>query len=181
VNVNVWLQNIGLCGVCVCARVCACICRCSLLQFFGMSITTYHSSKSGECVCVCACVCLCVCVCVCVCMCVCACVYVCVCLWSTFFPRVSVLTVPFSGAYACRVLQKCTHTYTRLGLARTINIRCTYGIFGREITKYMVIYGVYIQLWPTPHKTLVLCCQRYVRAHTHAHKHLNIPTQICAP
>ena len=56
-----------------------------------------------------------------------------------------------------------------------------YGIFGREITKYMVIYGVYIQLWPTPHKTLVLCCQRYVRAHTHAHKHLNIPTQICAP
>ena len=25
-----------------------------------------------------------------------------------------------------------------------------YGIFGRDITKYMVIYGVYKQFWPTP-------------------------------
>ena len=36
-----------------------------------------------------------------------------------------------------------------IGLARTIYIRCTYGIFGREITEYTVIYGVYIQVWPT--------------------------------
>jgi hypothetical protein len=28
-----------------------------------------------------------------------------------------------------------------------------HGNFGREITKYTVIYGVYIQFWPT----LVLC------------------------
>jgi len=41
--------------------------------------------------------------------------------------------------------------YTCLGLARTIYIRCTYGIFGREITKYTVIYGVYIRFWPTLH------------------------------
>jgi hypothetical protein len=34
-------------------------------------------------------------------------------------------------------------------LARTIYIRCKYGIFGREITKYTVIYGVYIRFWPT--------------------------------
>ena len=40
-----------------------------------------------------------------------------------------------------------------LGLARTIYIRCIYGIFGREIIKYTVIYGVYIRLWPT----LMLC------------------------
>jgi hypothetical protein len=33
------------------------------------------------------------------------------------------------------------HTY--LGLARTIYIRCIHGIFGREITNYTVIYGVY--------------------------------------
>ena len=38
-----------------------------------------------------------------------------------------------------------------LGLARTIYIRCIYGIFGREIIKYTVIYGVYIQFWPTLH------------------------------
>jgi len=36
-----------------------------------------------------------------------------------------------------------------LGLARTIFIRCIYGIFGREITKYTVIYSVYIGFWPT--------------------------------
>ena len=30
-----------------------------------------------------------------------------------------------------------------------IYIRCIYGIFGREIKKYTVIYGVYIQLCPT--------------------------------
>jgi hypothetical protein len=35
-----------------------------------------------------------------------------------------------------------------LGLARTIYIRCIYGIFGREITRYTVIYGVYIRFWP---------------------------------
>ena len=36
-----------------------------------------------------------------------------------------------------------------VGLARTIYIRCVYGIFGRETTKYTVIYGVYIQFRPT--------------------------------
>ena len=36
-----------------------------------------------------------------------------------------------------------------LGLARTIYIRCMYGIFGRENTEYTVIYGVYIRFWPT--------------------------------
>ena len=36
-----------------------------------------------------------------------------------------------------------------IGLARTIYVRCTYDIFGRGITKYTVIYGVYIRFWPT--------------------------------
>jgi hypothetical protein len=40
----------------------------------------------------------------------------------------------------------------RVGLARTIYIRCKYCIFGREITKNTVIYGVYIQFWPTLYK-----------------------------
>ena len=34
------------------------------------------------------------------------------------------------------------------GLARTICIRCVYGVFGRETTKFMVIYGVSIWFWP---------------------------------
>jgi len=36
-----------------------------------------------------------------------------------------------------------------LGLARTIYIQCIHGIFGREITNFMVIYGDYIRFWPT--------------------------------
>jgi hypothetical protein len=32
---------------------------------------------------------------------------------------------------------------------RTIYIRCTYVFFGRETTIYTVMYGVYIQFWPT--------------------------------
>ena len=36
-----------------------------------------------------------------------------------------------------------------VGLARTIYTRCIYGILGREITKFTVIYNVYIQFSPT--------------------------------
>jgi len=39
--------------------------------------------------------------------------------------------------------------HAHLGLARTICIRCIYGINGREITRYTLIYGVYIRFWPT--------------------------------
>ena len=42
--------------------------------------------------------------------------------------------------YMCRVGQ--IHIYS-------VCIRCIYGIFGREVIKYMVIYGVYIRFWPT--------------------------------
>ena len=50
----------------------------------------------------------------------------------------------------CTELANPTHVIC-LGLARTIYIRCIYGIFGREITKYTVIYGVYVRFWPTLH------------------------------
>jgi len=36
-------------------------------------------------------------------------------------------------------------------------IRCTYGIFSREITIRTVIYGVYIRFWPTLVMCRVLC------------------------
>ena len=38
-----------------------------------------------------------------------------------------------------------------IGMARSMYIQCTYGIFCREITKDTVIYGVYIRFWPTLH------------------------------
>jgi len=45
---------------------------------------------------------------------------------------------------------------TCVGLARTIYIQCIYGIFGREITKYTIMYSAYIRFWPTLH----ICCVR---------------------
>jgi len=32
---------------------------------------------------------------------------------------------------------------------QNLYIRCIYGIFGREITRYTVLYVVYIRFWPT--------------------------------
>jgi len=42
-------------------------------------------------------------------------------------------------------IQVCFTGVLFVGLARTIYLRCIYGIFSREITKYTVIYGVYIR------------------------------------
>ena len=37
-----------------------------------------------------------------------------------------------------------TCAYVYVGLVRTIYVLCIYGIYGREVIKYTVIYGVYI-------------------------------------
>jgi hypothetical protein len=49
----------------------------------------------------------------------------------------------------CKIPLQDAIVKTFIGLARTIYIRFIYGIFGREITKYTVIYGVYVRFWPT--------------------------------
>ena len=49
-------------------------------------------------------------------------------------------------------LTACSPKPRKVGLARTIHIRCKYVIFGREVIKYTVIYGVYIRFWPTLQK-----------------------------
>ena len=81
------------------------------------------------------------------------CVRVCVCL--------CVLTCV---EYVCH-----THS-TYIGLAKTIYIRCIYSNFGRKITKYTVIYGVYIRFWPTLHiQRMYVCvyvCVRMCVLHT---------------
>jgi len=46
-----------------------------------------------------------------------------------------------------------------LGLARTLHIRCMYGIFGREMTKFTVIYGVCIWFRPTLRVLLLFAIQ----------------------
>ena len=42
-------------------------------------------------------------------------------------------------------------------MARTIYIRCIYGIFGREITKYTVLCGVYIRIVIIPESARLMC------------------------
>ena len=53
---------------------------------------------------------------------------------------------------------------TCLGLARTVYIRRVYGFYGREITKYTVIYGVCIRFWPTLHMVQTLLALALIRA-----------------
>ena len=73
--------------------------------------------------------------------------YVCVCVFPCQSLRA--LHAPYVCNLTALSTHKCTSIY--LGLARTLYIRLIYGIFGREITKYTVIYGVYIRFWPTLH------------------------------
>ena len=48
-------------------------------------------------------------------------------------------------------------------------IWCIYGIFGREITKYTVIYGVHIRFWPTPPISHGTCVTGIAKPQTAAH------------
>jgi len=74
---------------------------------------------------------------------------------SPSFHNVSVLPLLFTMSVCFPFFSQCQRAsseeatqvqngYARsfIGLARTIYIRCIYGMFGREITKYTVIYGV---------------------------------------
>jgi len=123
--------------------------------------------RACVCVCVHVCVYVCVCVCVCdqcVCMCVCehlcvimfvrVCVDVCLCV-SMMWKKVNVdarvlhFVVPLMCVQACAPLTFHSESHQTVGLAKTIYIRCKYGIFGRKLTRYTVIQGVYIRFWPT--------------------------------
>jgi len=50
--------------------------------------------------------------------------------------------------------------WLQVGLARTIYIRCIYGVYGSEIIKYTVIYGADIRFWPTLLKPQVVQQER---------------------
>ena len=58
-------------------------------------------------------------------------------------------TLHMQRQYGRTIRSPCCCTYS--GMARTIYIRCIYGMFGREITKYTVIYGAYLRFWSTLH------------------------------
>ena len=76
------------------------------------------------------------------------------------------------------------HTY--VGLARTIYIRCIYSIFGREIIKYTVIYGVCIRFWPTLHIRCLLvyantCLLEYANTCLLVYANACLPRNSCLP
>jgi len=54
-----------------------------------------------------------------------------------------------------------------------IFIRCTYGIFGMEITKGTVIYGAYIRYWPTLMFCVCVCIAQctYIWCNRHPKQH----------
>ena len=45
--------------------------------------------------------------------------------------------------------------FERLALSITLYIGCVSGVFGREITEYTVMYGVYVRFWITLQKAQV--------------------------
>jgi len=66
---------------------------------------------------------------------------------------------------------KLPHIQSYIGLARTIYIRCTYGIFGLEITKYTVYIYEYTRFWPT----LVIygvCTVFFWQGNYHTYRHI---------
>ena len=68
-------------------------------------------------------------------------------------PHLQILLLrPFTSppAFRVRAIQQQKPFVSRVG-QNHIYIRCIYGILGRGITKYTVIYGGYTRLWPTLH------------------------------
>jgi hypothetical protein len=55
---------------------------------------------------------------------------------------------------------KCVRVCKRVGLAKTIYVRCIYGIFGRETTKDTVVYIAYTPFWPTLYTGCVCLSKR---------------------
>ena len=60
-------------------------------------------------------------------------------------------------------------------MVKTIRVRCIYSIVGRDITKYTVMYGIYIRFWLA--LLIFRKCSRGLRKyhggmqHTHTHTH----------
>ena len=129
--------------------------------------------------------------CVCTCTCVCVCVCVCVCIHQHQYQQCCALATPVltdeAFGLAFLGLARTTHKHIYIYIytymwfwprAATIYMRCIYGtyiryintvyihgIFGRNMSRYTVIYGAYIRLWPT------LSFSHKHGHHTHTHTH----------
>ena len=63
------------------------------------------------------------------------------------------MTIAHGDIHATFMRKHCAHM-ARVGQNHIyiyIYIRCTYGVFGLEISKYTVCIYVYIRFWPTQH------------------------------
>jgi len=79
-------------------------------------------------------------------VCLCVCMFLSVCVGTC-----NTACVYHNNQDACDLPSPAACVCTCVGLARTIYSWCIYFIFGREITKYTVIYGEHVPFWPTLH------------------------------
>jgi len=104
---------------CVCVFMCACVCVRIVFQGALLIYKGWHDYYIMVCVCVHVRVCMCMCA-----------------------YRISRCSLSIRG-----VARPTSLYFTYIGLARTIYIYSVYVFFGREITKFTVIYGIHT-LWP---------------------------------
>ena len=77
-------------------------------------------------------------------------------------PNTQVLTRVVRSMNGCECPRKLNVSLLQMFRdGRTIHIQCVYGIFGREITEYTAVYGVYVRFWPTL-QMFKLCTERRI-------------------
>ena len=75
--------------------------------------------------------------------------------WPTLIMHASFSLINVGSSFHCLCV----------GMARTMYIRCIYGIFGREFITYTVIYGVYIYVTYTSYTANIYICIHITQAH----------------
>ena len=68
---------------------------------------------------------------------------------STWWHAPDLVLVCSCRSGACMLMIWCLYAHAQGQPEPCIHTRCIHGILGREITKYTVVYGVYVRFWPT--------------------------------
>jgi hypothetical protein len=80
-------------------------------------------------------------------------------------------------SHACDLMQCNQSIRIYVGWARTIYIRCIYGVFAREITKHTGMYGIYIYGSGQPY---IYGVQYFWQGYYHAYGHIRCTYTVLA-